>query len=422
MEQNFINNEPLEEARLYYQGVSSMPQVIKDLCSDFENEEGSAFDLRALNIFLNSWDRGRVRLARKGESMPKTGIWVNEEGKYCSEHYSSKPGLETYGFASFDTPQELFRHIWLRVVKNGIPASLMSKRNVNEKIDFDTMFPPGRGLTMPEILDELKPMLGGEKLAHPSNEDLLQLSTIQRLISLGLIGKKSIYKSGEEPTVVRDLTKGGKIKYYFYCTAIQDVMRIYKDVISEIAGVGNSSLLGRIFNTFQDYEAWTVTNTQRMPINSVNFRTGENILVCRLQEVEMFSAVFVAIIKRTFKRAKGKKVDEKLISPSWRLENTEAGEIINELNDLLSDYFYEAASQIDPVVFVENSIKNEIVYDNARALLIKYLLEKGSLGLKKQITTNPKLQEYVELTTKHPDLDELTKKLIRVSKALRFME
>jgi hypothetical protein len=113
----------LDEGRLAYRNSSNMPQNVKDLCSDFEDELESALDLRMLGVYLNRWESGRVRLARGGESMPKTGIWVDENGNYCSEHYSSKPGLETYGFASFDTPQELFRHIWLRIVKNGIPAS-----------------------------------------------------------------------------------------------------------------------------------------------------------------------------------------------------------------------------------------------------------------------------------------------------------
>jgi hypothetical protein len=408
----------LEEGVLYYRGSSSIPQNVQDLCSDFDNEGKSALDLRMLGVYLNRWEGRRVRLARKGESMPKTGIWVDENGNYCSEHYSSKPGLETYGFASFDTPQELFRHLWLRIVKNGIPASLMSKRNVNEKIDFDTMFPPGRGMTMNQILEELKPMLGGEKLAHPSDADLRQEKTIQKLIELGLIGKKTGYSSSDlSIQVVRDITKGGKIKYYFYCSALKRVKELYSDIIAKVAGYSSSDLLGTMFQS-SDYEAWTVTNSQRMPINSVNFRTGENILICRLQENEMFSAVFVAIIKRTFKRAKGKTPTEKLVHPGWRSKNPE---MIEELNNLLSDYFFSAAEEIDPTVFIDKDLDKSSVLENAQALLIKFLLKNGSMELKQAITGNSSLTKYVELTTKHEDLDALTKRLINVSKSLKYI-
>lgn len=397
-----------------YVDKSSIKGPTRDLAYDFEDNGQSASDLRALGISLDRYIGGKIRLARRGESMPKTGIWVNDDGNYCSEHYSSKPGLETYGFASFDTSQELFRHIWLRVVKNGIPASLMSKRNVNEKIDFDEMFPPGRGLSMPQILEELKPILGGEKLAHPSNEDLLRENTIERLRDLGLIGKKD-YNS-RNPVVVRDISKGGKIKYYFYCSAVNRIKDLYGDLIFSIVG-GSSNCMGQIVNS-TDYEAWTVTNTQRLPVNSVNFRTGESILVCRLQENEMFSAIFVAIIKRTFKRAKGKELDEKLILPTWRGVNKE---VINELNDLLSDYFYSAASEIDPTVFIEKELETTAVKENAKALLIKFLLKNGSMDLKGMISDNDSLKKYVELTTKHEDLDGLTKRLINVSKSLRYI-
>ena len=412
----YNNNDNFEDLSLEegYVDKSSIKGPTKDLAYDFEDNGQSAADLRTLGVRLDRYTGGRIRLARRGESMPKTGIWVNDDGNYCSEHYSSKPGLETYGFASFDTSQELFRHIWLRVVKNGIPASLMSKRNVNEKIDFDEMFPPGRQLTMPEILAELKPILGGEKLAHPSNGDLLKENTIERLCDLGLIGKKDY--STKDPVVVRDLSKGGKVKYYFYCSAIKRIKDLYGDLILDIVG-GSSNCMGQIVNS-SDYEAWTVTNTQRLPINSVNFRTGESILVCRLQENEMFSAIFVAIIKRSFKRAKGKEMSEKLVHPSWRGTNKE---VINELNDLLSDYFYSAASEIDPTVFIEKEFETTAVKENAKALLVKYLLKNGSMELKGMISDNDSIKKYVELTTKHEDLDGLTKRLINVSKSLRYI-
>lgn len=400
--------------------ISRLEQPLKGLAEDFESGELSAGDLKALRIRLDrvTTERGgrRIRLARFKESMPKTGIWVNDEGKYCSEHYSSKPGLEVYGSASFDTPQELFRHIWLRVVKNGIPASLMSKRNVNEKIDFDKMFPPGNSMTMEEILNQLKPMLGGEKLANPSNSELVKDPMIERLINLGLIGREG---NSEKETVVSDITKGGKIKYYFYCSAIERIDELYGRLIEKIADVNSSESMGLIPSrkSGKGRERWTVTNTQRMPINSVNFRTGENILVCRLQDPEMFSAIFIAIIKRTFKRARGRKEDEKLIHPGWRSENPK---LIEELNDLLSDYFAKAAEEIDPTVFIDEDMESTSVKNNAKALLIKHLLRNGSEELKEKIKGNSELEEYVRLTTKHEDLDVITKKLIRVYKSLKY--
>jgi hypothetical protein len=418
MNQN--QNDNFEDLSLEegYVNKGSLPGPLRDLAYDFEDGDQSAADLRALDIRLDRYTDGRIRLARRKESMPKTGIWVNEDGNYCSEHYSSKPGLEKYGFASFDTPQELFRHIWLRVVKNGIPASLMSKRNVNEKIDFDEMFPPGRRLSMDQILAELKPMLGGEKLAHPSNEDLLGENTIERLVDLGIIGKSEKYSSVKKVQVLRDISKGGKIKYYFYCSAMDRIRNLYGDLIIDITGQDKSNFLGQIVVGTSDYESWTVTNTQRLPVNSVNFRTGESILVCRLQENEMFSAIFVAIIKRTFKRARGKSVDEKIIHPGWRVRKPE---VIEELNNLLSDYFFSAASEIDPTVFIEKELETTAVKENAKALLIKYLLKNGSIELKGLISDNPSLKKYVDLTTKHEDLDGLTKRLINVSKSLRYV-
>jgi hypothetical protein len=96
----------------------------RELIDSFDSDLPSARDLkRGLGVTVQKLDNQKIRLEIRGSSMPKTAMWVNDDGNFCCEHYSSKPGLETYGFATFDTPQELFRHIWLRIVKNGIPAS-----------------------------------------------------------------------------------------------------------------------------------------------------------------------------------------------------------------------------------------------------------------------------------------------------------
>jgi hypothetical protein len=61
------------------------------------------------------------------------------------------------------------------------------------------------------------------------------------------------------------------------------------------------------------------------------------------------------------------------------------------------------------------------VHENAKALLIKYLLKKGSMDLKRAIGENDDLSDLVDMTTRHEDMDDLTRKLIDVSRALRFV-
>jgi hypothetical protein len=393
----------------------------KEMANDFQNGNyPSAIDLRqGLGVYIDRVVGSRkLRLSRGRISMPKTAIWIDDDGKYCSEHYSSKPGLEVYGGKKFETPQELFRHLWLRIVKNGIPASLMSKRDVEEKVDFDETFPAGQRVSMEEVLQRLKPVLGGEKLAHPTNTDLLKEETIGRLMEMELVGKKEKY-GGKETILVRDISKGGKVKYYFYCPAADRVKELYGDLILKMLEQTKNNYLGTMINS-NSYETWTVTNTTRLPLNSVNFRTGENILNCRLQDNEMFSAIFLAIIKRTFKRAKGKTPDEKLIEAGWR-STAEEKEMITELNGHLSDYFFNAASEADQTVFIDREMLGSQIHTNAKALLVKYLLKVGSLKLKSAITGNNELEAYVDLATKHEDIDTLTRKLIKVSKALKYV-
>lgn len=374
----------------------------------------SARDLRnGLGITIQRIDGQKIRLEKRRESIPKTWIYMDENGNYCSEHYSSKMGI--YGKASFDTPQELFRHVWLRIVKNGIPTSLVSKRTVNEKVDFDKTFPAGEQITMDDIRERLKPFMGGEQLANPSNLQLIELATVKRLISLGLIGKEKKASPQSIPIVVRDISKGGKIKYFFYIKALGRVKELYGDIIDQIL---RSSSINVALN--HDYEAWTVTNSQLMPVNSVNFRTGESILRCRLEDNEMFNAVFIAIVKRTFRRATGKAEHDKLIRPKWGISQ-EKEKIVNELNDLLAEYFYNAAAEVSQTVFLDREHDNTPVHNNAKALLVKYILENGSTELKTLINENLNLQKYIDIVTKFKDIDSLTKRLINVANALKYV-
>ena len=389
----------------------------RELIDSFDSDLPSARDLkRGLGVTVQRLDNQHIRLEIRGSSMPKTAMWVNDDGNYCCEHYSSKPGLEVYGFASFDTPQELFRHIWLRIVKNGIPASLISKRDVNEKVDFDKMYPAGEQLSLDQIRDRLKPMMGGDQLANPSNGELLQLATMQRLVELDFIGKSDRYSTQKGVNLVRDISKGGKVKYYFYLRALERAKELYGNLIKDLVG-GDTH--GQMI-TKTDYETWTVTNTQRMPINSVNFRTGENTLRCRLEDVEMFNAIFIAIAKRTFKRAKGKSLDEKLVIPGWRA-SVEDKETMEELNDLLANYFHDASADVSQTVFFDKEHDTTAVHENAKAILIKYLLKEGSMSIKRLITGNDKVAQYVDMATRIEDIDGLTKRLINVSRALRYV-
>jgi hypothetical protein len=176
-----------------------------------------------------------------------------------------------------------------------------------------------------------------------------------------------------------------------------------------------------MFNT--TYEVWRVNNSNRKPLNSVNFRTGDNSVVCNIQDNEIFGSVFIAIFKRTFKRAKGKYEKEHLIEPTYsiRTDRDQKVALITELNSLLSDYFTIGAENLEPSIFIEPGEENSTIHNNAKALLIKYLLNKGSVALKGVIGENDNLQDLVDLTTKHEDVDALTKQLIKVSRALRYI-
>ena len=100
----------------------------------------------------------------------------------------------------------------------------------------------------------------------------------------------------------------------------------------------------------------------------------------------------------------------------------DGSEMVNELNSLMSDYFFAAASDLDPSVFVEKEFQDHPqIIENGKALLIKYLLQNGSMELKGAISDNPNLKELVEFTTSHENIDELTKKLIKASKLLKYI-
>ena len=170
-------------------------------------------------------------------------------------------------------------------------------------------------------------------------------------------------------------------------------------------------------------EIWRVNNSNRLPLNSINFRTGDNSVKCNIQDPEIFGSVFLAIFKRTFKRAKGKYPDEFLLTPTFMVMSRDSNKVslIEELNLRLSDYFTEAAEDLDPTVFVDPGQENTQIGTNAKAILIKYLMKNGSNQLRQAITSNPGLDDLLDIATKQQDINDLTRKLIDVSRALRFV-
>lgn len=395
-------------------------EATRELVDAF-NTTDAGRDLYALGVRM-VLERSRIKYERRGQgmSMPRTAAYKNTDtGKFHIEHYSSKPGLEVYGEKDFDTPEELYRHMWMRVAKNLIPASLISKREAEKRINLEEIFPLGHGVSQTEFFNRIMPLIGDPNLIHPSNSDLLATPTVQELLKLGLIGKRDRFSGNNTPIIVTDISKNQIIKYYFYCTAASVVKTLYSDLIIKIVGEYKfSGCLGTISagNTM-GHESWTVTNTNRLPNNSVNFRTGENTLKCHVQDNDMMAAVFLAIIKRTFKRAKtSTKWDEKLIV------HPGSDPIITELNGILSDYFFMTASNLEPSIFFEvEHLENDAIVYNAHALLIKYLLKNGSPQLREAITSKEELQELVEYTTTTEDLDTNARELIELFKSLKYV-
>jgi len=401
-------NHILEGSRYYGTPTERTKEVL-----DAFGHTDAGRDLYALGVRdVPEFEKVRFERRAYGQSMPRTFVY-KDGGKFHIEHYK---GQEVYGEKSFDTIEELFRHLWMRLAKNIIPASLISKREAEKRIDLETMFPIGSKVSQEVFLDRLKPIIGGDELAHPSNKDLVETDTVERLLDLSLIGKIEKYSSGKEIKVVTDISKNAIVKYRFYSTAAETTRNVYASLVEEILGGSLfRSCVGTLNSRYSDYETWTVTNTNRIPLNSVNFRTGENTLKCHVQSNEMMSAVFFSIIKRTFRRAKGKNISQKMI---WHGNDP----LVNEVNDLLADYFFEASAGLEPSVFIERDLQShpEIV-KNAKALLIKYLLKNGSTDLKGKIAANPRLEDLVEFSTSQEDIDDLSRRLIKAAKLLQFI-
>jgi hypothetical protein len=401
----------IDEARREWYALNDYTRTMYDAFND--TDEGK--DLQAIGVGIFSRGYRALLLNRQGGPMADVEIWENEDGEFCYEYLSSKAGVERYNLSKFDTPEKCLRALLLRIIRNNIPAAIIPKKDI-PNLNFNELVPVGANLTYPEIMTRMKETIGGQELSDLDVKSIENLPTMENLMELGLVGKGVRGDS----TIISKVDKISP-KYRFYSRATQRVGEIYGETIAKILEVKKNELSGNIVGT--SYEVWRVNNSNRMPINAVNFRTGDNSVKCNIQDNEIFGSVFIAIFKRTFKRVKSNKYEkEKLLIPSYsvRSKGAEKVAIAEELNILLGEYFTEAAETLEASVFIDPGEENTQIHDNALALLLKFLLKKGSSDLKSTIAENEDLKDLVDLTTRYEDMDELTKRLIQVSRALRY--
>jgi hypothetical protein len=400
----------IDEARSWYSPNNNTEEMYNAFRRSAEGGDLQAIGVDEYERLINE-----IVLERRSGPMAKVAIFKNDEGEYCYEYLSSKIGVERYNLSKFDTPEKCLRALLLRIIRNNIPAAIIPKKDI-PSLNFTELVPIGAGLSMEQILARMKEVIGGHELSDLDVTAVVALPTIQNLDEMGLVGKGS--RHGRTIINKVDIISP---KYRFYSRAAQRVGEIYGDMIADILSIKKTELGGTMFKT--TYEVWRVNNSNRMPLNGVNFRTGDNSVKCNIQDNEIFGSVFIAIFKRTFKRAKGKYGKEHLIEPTYfiRTDRDQKDALITELNSLLSDYFTIGAENLEASIFIEPGEENSPIHTNAKALLIKYLLSKGSVALKGVIAENDNLQDLVDLTTRHEDVDALTKQLIKVSRALRYV-
>lgn len=378
-------------------------------------------DLEAIGVYVYERNSSCLVLKRRGGPMATVEVWKDpSDGQYCYEYTSTKEKVERYNLSKFVSPENCYRALLLRIIRNNIPAAIIPKKDI-PSLDFDNLVPIGSGMDMKEILGRMKRVIGGDELTDLDPKDVNKLPEIQNLEEMGMIG--DILEGRRKIIEKVDIISP---KYKFYSRAAYRVGEIYGEMVCKIIGVPYQSLRdsskgkGLLFDKGE--EIWRVNNSNRLPLNSVNFRTGDNSVRCNIQEEDIFGSVFVAIFKRTFKRARGKYVNEKLINSECQAiisEGTTTVSVAKELNDLLSDYFSIEAGKLTPTVFVWPDDSRE-VYNNANAILLKYLYENGSEQLRDAITRNVELDELLDKVTKTQGFDELSKKILDLSRLLRY--
>lgn len=378
-------------------------------------------DLEAIGVYVYEQKQDCLVLRRKGGPMATVEVWEDEaDGQYCYEYTSTKEKVERYNLSKFETPENCYRALLLRIIRNNIPAAIIPKKDI-PSLDFNNLVPIGSAMDMKEILDRMKKVIGGDELTDLDPKDVNKLPEIKNLEEMGMVGETS---DGRKKIITKvDVISP---KYKFYSRAAFRVGEIYGEMICKILGMpyeelrDSASGKGLLFDKGE--EIWRVNNSNRLPLNSVNFRTGDNSVRCNIQEEEIFGSVFVAIFKRTFKRARGRYVKEKLINSECQAIKTKGQmttRVAAELNDLLSDYFSIEAGKLTPTVFVWPDDDRD-VYQNANAILLKYLYEKGSEDLRDAITRSPELDELLDMVTKTEGFDELSKKILNISRLLRY--
>jgi len=401
----------ISEARHWYSSTDKTEQMEYA----FENStEGR--DLKAIGVRIKQRVPGALVLERIGGPMANVEIWKDndEEGKYCYEYLSTKAGVERYNLSKHETAEGCLRALFLRIIRNNIPAAIIPKKDI-PNLDFDTITPIGARYDMQTILSRVKPIIGGYELSDPDAPTVEKLGIIKSLVEMGMVG------NGENTAEGSIIKKVDIIapKYKFYSRAAARVGEIYSDIIMEVLDMSRSQVGGTLFASDKDRtEVWRVNNTNRIPLNGINFRTGDNSVRCNVQDNEIFGSIFVNIFKRTFRRSKNHKYPkETLIRPIG--ERNE--KLIWEMNDLCSEYFGESADKMEPSVFIDVEHKKSQIEDNANALLLKYLMANGSAEMREAITSKPELQELVDMSTRHEDLDAITRKLIALSRKLKMV-
>jgi hypothetical protein len=412
-------DEFINEARYF----SPLNDRTEEMSRALNNTEQGR-DLEAIGVYVYERNSDCLVLKRRGGPMATVEVWKDpSDGQYCYEYTSTKEKVERYNLSKFVSPENCYRALLLRIIRNNIPAAIIPKKDI-PSLDFDNLVPIGSAMDMKEILDRMKRVIGGDELTDLDPKDVNNLPEIKNLEEMGMIGDIS----GDRPNRVKIIEKVDIIspKYKFYSRAAYRVGEIYGEMVCKIIGIPYQSLKnsakgkGLLFDLGQ--EIWRVNNSNRLPLNSVNFRTGDNSVRCNIQEEEIFGSVFVAIFKRTFRRARGKYINEKLINSECQAIQSNGQstvEIARELNDLLSDYFTTEAGKLTPTVFVWPDDSKE-VYNNANAILLKYLYENGSEQLRDAITRNVELDELLDKVTKTQGFDELSKKILDLSRLLRY--
>ena len=277
--EKFKNNpESIDEMarRGQYHGSN---ESTRELIDSFNNS-AQGMDLKAIGVQIEAIDSRTILLTRRGGPMSDVELYKNEAGEFCYEYLSSKEGVERYALHKFETPDSCLRSLLLRIIRNNIPAAIIPKKDI-PNINFSELVPVGGALSMQDILLRMKQTIGADELIDPDADAVEALPTIRNLENMGIVGKTT---SGRSVDIIKKVDIISP-KYKFYSRAASRVGEIYGEMISQILDVNYSEIGGTIKDRS---EVWRVNNTNRLPLNSINFRTGDNSVRCNIQDNEIF--------------------------------------------------------------------------------------------------------------------------------------